>query len=277
MTVLGVRAHDFGRASAPELADRIAAAGFNAVQLAPSKALAGLEAGSLPSPAEARKIGLAFASRGIEIAVLGSYINPVFPEPGFRATELERFKRALSLAGEMGAGMVATETGATGPGGRAWAGDSGEEAFKLLAGSVEILLEEAEAQGAVMALEAAQGHVAPSSLRMARLLALFPSPSLRLVLDPANLVGPGMAGKASAIVAEALALLGPRTEALHAKDVVELEGQRKVVGAFSGCLDYGSIHAWAEGLPRKLWVLFEDGSPQVLAAARDAWLARGRS
>ena len=79
---IGVRAHDFGRLSAGELAAQVAARGLSAVQLAPGKALAGWE-GFGPGQLDARMArdaGQALARQGIEISVLGCYINPIHPE-----------------------------------------------------------------------------------------------------------------------------------------------------------------------------------------------------
>ena len=82
MMRIGVRAHDFGKLPAEELAARISARGLSCVQLALSKAIAGidLKPGEL-NPGMAFHIGQAFHRHGLQIAVLGCYINPIHPDP----------------------------------------------------------------------------------------------------------------------------------------------------------------------------------------------------
>ena len=108
---LGVRAHDFGRLPAGELASPVAAHGFTSVQLALNKAIAGLDLkpGDL-NPGLAFEIGQAFRRCGIQIAVLGCYINPLHPDPA-RHTNSRWFKEHLRFARDFGCGLVALETG----------------------------------------------------------------------------------------------------------------------------------------------------------------------
>ena len=90
---IGVRAHDFGCLPAGELAAKIAAKQMVCTHLAPSKAIAGLplKPGIL-NPGLAFDIGEEFRKHGVQIAVLGCYVNPIHPNPTTRKSLLGLFK-----------------------------------------------------------------------------------------------------------------------------------------------------------------------------------------
>ena len=112
MLEYGVRGHDFGRMTALELGEAIAARGIAWVQLALAKALTtpDCRTGNL-SPGLAKRIAGDLGRSGVGIAVLGCYINPVDEDAGAREAGLARFREHLRYARDFGCPLVATETG----------------------------------------------------------------------------------------------------------------------------------------------------------------------
>ena len=239
---LGVRAHDFGRASAGQLAERIAAAGFGCVQLALNKAIAGLElqAGDL-TPSLAREIGQAFRQHGVKIAVLGCYINPIHPDMPTRARLLEFFTDHLRVAREFGCGLVALESGSINADYSAHPANQGPEAFRDLLASLDWLLAAAEAAGVTVGLEAVVGHTVSSAKTMQRVLQMLGSRHLKVVLDPVNLLAAATVPQQRQILAEALDLLAPNLEVVHAKDFAVTDGVLQTRPAGRGQLEYDPI------------------------------------
>lgn len=213
---IGVRGHDYGRGTPQEMARRIADAGFCTTQLAISKAIEGMEndVGRL-TPGLANRIGSSFAEAGVEIAVLGCYIEPVHPDPEVRKVHLRRFKEHLLYARAMGGLVVGTETT------RYRGEESGREAaFQILLKSVYELVNEAEKCGAVVGVEPVAAHTLNSPELTARLLETIDSQHLQIIFDPVNLIRPETARDHDALLDRCFACFGERIVALHCKDIV---------------------------------------------------------
>ena len=216
---LGVRAHDFARLPAPELAERIAAKGFTSVQLALNKAIAGLNLrpGDL-NPGLAFAIGEAFRARGIQIAVLGCYINPLHPDRDTRRGLLSWFREHLRVARDFGCGLVALETGTPHPDYLPHPDTGSEVSFRQCREGLAELVSEAERFGVTVGIEAVTVHSVSTPERMRRMLDELDSPNVQVVFDPVNLLDFGNYRDARHIVEEAFRLFGDRIAVVHAKD-----------------------------------------------------------
>ncbi|HET7838358.1 MAG TPA: sugar phosphate isomerase/epimerase family protein [Rectinemataceae bacterium] len=275
MRALGCRAHDFGRLGAEELGSRVSAAGFTCVQLAPAKAIEGIKhrPGAL-DPARAAAISASLAARGVRIAVLGCYINPIHPDPEERESSIRRFAESLALARVFGCGIVATETGSLNADCSFHPGNSGKAAFSELVGSLETIAVEAERHGVYACIEGVASHVASSPARLAAILEAVPSPWLRVLFDPVNLLTASTWGEQGRMFEEAESLLGGRILAFHAKDF-QIEGVvSRVCPPCRGLLDYGRFLDMAERVAPDADVLIEDLRPADMAGAREFLLSR---
>jgi len=288
---LGCRAHDFGRLPLGELAARIADAGFDCIQFAPGKAVAGFEPGPDGGidPAFAARAASAFAKRGVRISVLGCYINPIHPDPDERRRSLDRFKAYLRAAPDLGCGIVATETGSLNADCSFNPGNRGEAPFEELLASVSELAGEAERRGVTFCVEGVVRHVAHSPRRLANLVAQTGSPALAFLLDPVNYLDESNYEDRGPIIDEAFALFGPRIRVLHAKDLLPAAaadaappGSRgaaatrpedagrapRIVPPGKGILDYPRILASLEAANPAADILIEDLRPEDMPAAR---------
>lgn len=262
---LGVRAHDFGKLPVGELAGRIASQGFCCVQLAPPKAIAGFdtESGRL-SPGFACHVKEAFQREGIQIAVLGCYINPVDPDLVQRRRQLERFKEYLRYARDFGCSVVGTETGSLKSDFSFHPGNHGEGAFQTLLGSVSELVREAERFGVCAGIEGVERYVISDSRRMKRLIDGIGSNNLQVIFDPVNLLSAENHQRQDDIIKEAFELFGDRIAVLHAKDfVVEAGGLRSVL-AGRGRLNFGLVADLIKARKPGLNVLMEDTDPATV-------------
>lgn len=263
MLRLGVRAHDFGRAPAEELAGRIAASGFSCVQLALNKAIAGLDlrAGDLTADL-ARSVGSAFAQHGVGIEVLGCYINPIYPDLATRRTLLEYFKDHLRFARDFGCGLVALESGSVNPDYLPHPENHGHEAFEAMLQSLSELVAEAEKCGVTVGLEAVTAHTVSSAQKMRRVLDIFCSKHLKVVFDPVNLLSAENADDQARVIPEALQLLGDDIAVFHAKDFILENGAIKTVPAGCGQLDYAPVLEFIRSRKPDSAILLEESEPQ---------------
>jgi sugar phosphate isomerase/epimerase len=241
MIRIGLRAHDYGCLPPEDLARTISAYGVESVQLALSKALSNPPAPGSLSPGYARAVRRAFEQKGIAIAVLGCYINPVHPDRDERERSLKLFEEHLRFSRDFGCSLVATETGSHDPG-CSWHPDTKKsEAFDLLCFSLERLLKTAEICGSIAGIEpVADRHTVSSIELTAKIIEKFPSPALGVIYDPVNLIpGEGLSCGQGDFFREALDAFGSRIMAVHLKDF-RMEGGKKTgdLPAGTGELDW---------------------------------------
>ena len=268
---VGVRAHDFGRYPATELARRIAAQDLKAVQLALGKAVTGLEnlqLGQL-NPGLAWQVGEAFRNQGVQIAVLGCYINPIHPDEGERRRLLRYFKEHLRFARDFGCSIVALESGSVNADYSPSPENHREESFHAMLASLSELVAEAERFGVVVGLEAVTSHTVSSPKKMRRVLDMVRSNNLQVVLDPVNLLSAENYPDQTRIVGEALELFGDRVAVVHAKDFVVENGAMKTVPAGSGQFDYTPILNFIRSRKPGISVLLEEAGESVAPGCRN--------
>jgi sugar phosphate isomerase/epimerase len=256
------------------LADTLAALKPASIQLALAKAfLSAPPAGGL-SPGYARAIRDTFADRGIAIAVLGCYINPVHPDPEIRENSLRRFEEHLRYARDFGCALVGTETGSCNPD-CSWHPDTEKpETFDLLCSSIDRLVTYAEKCGSIVAVEAvADQHTVHSIEAMAKLLERFPSPALRVIYDPVNLIPiKGLQENQADFFNRAFDAFGDRIAAIHAKDFRMENGRRgDGIPAGTGELDYPSLIEIIKRRKPDIDILLENGKPETITRVRTEW------
>ena len=266
---IGVRAHDFGCLSADELAGKIAAKHLVCAQLAPGKAIAGLmlKPGTL-NPGLASEIGGAFHRHGVQIAVLGCYVNPIHPDPATRKSLLGLFKEHLRYARDFGNGLVALETGSLNADYLPHQENHGEAAFQQSLASIAELVAEAEAFGVIVGIEAVASHVVSTPRKMRRMLDAVASNNLQVVFDPVNLLSLENHHEQERVIGESLELFGDRIAIIHAKDFVVENGQFKSTSAGLGKLRHDLVMKFAISQKPGISILLEDTNEQT---AEDSW------
>jgi len=261
---IGVRAHDFGRLSAGELATRIAAKQMVCAQLAPGKAIAGLELKpGVLSPGLAFDIGSAFQKHGVQIAVLGCYVNPIHPDPTVRKSLLGLFKEHLRYARDFGNGLVALETGSVDADYSPHPDNHGEIAFQESLASIAELVAEAEKFGVIVGIEAVTSHVVSTPQKMRRMLDAVGSNNLQVVFDPVNLLSLENHREQERIIGESLELFGDRIAAIHAKDFVVENGQFRFARAGLGKLRHDLVMKFAVKEKPGINILLEDANEET--------------
>ncbi len=269
---LGVRAHDFGRRPVAELAECIAQQGFSCVQLAPPKAIAGFDAEPGRLTAEfGRQVREAFGRQGVEIAVLGCYINLVDPDPARRRAQLDRFKEYLRFARDFGCRVVGTETGSLQADYSFHPDNRGEAAFQTVVASVRELVAEAERCGATVGIEGVERYVVSDPRRMQRLLEEVKSEHLGVIFDVVNLLSVENHLRQGEIMREAFALWGDRIAIIHAKDFVVEDGRLRSVLSGQGMLDHGPLVEFIRRREPSLPVLLEDTEPATVERGVRFW------
>jgi sugar phosphate isomerase/epimerase len=266
MIRIGLRAHDYGCLPPEDLAQTISAYGVESVQLALSKALSNPPAPGSLSPGYARTLRGTFERKGLAIAVLGCYINPVHPDRDERERGLTLFEEHLRFSRDFGCSLVGTETGSRDPGCSYHPDTKKSETFDLLCFSLERLLKTAEICGSIAGIEpVADRHTVSSIELMARLIEKFPSPALGVIYDPVNLIpGGGLSGSQEEFFREALDAWGSRIMAVHLKDF-RMEGGKKIgdLPAGAGELDWSCLLKLLMEKKPGIDLLLENSGPET--------------
>lgn len=267
---IGVRAHDFGCLPAGELAAKIAAQNLVCAQLALGKAIAGLNLKpGILNPGLAFEIGEAFHQHGVQIAVLGCYVNPIHPDPATRKALLGLFKEHLRYARDFGNGLVALETGSVNADYSPHPENHGEAAFQQSLASLAELVAEAENFGVVVGIEAVASHVVSTPQKMRRMLEAVASNNLQVVFDAVNLLSVENFHAQERVIGEAFELFGERIAIIHAKDFVVENGQIKSASAGRGRLRHDLVMKFAVEEKPGISILLEDTNPQTVPESRD--------
>ena len=248
MMQIGIRLHDVNAGLAPEeqtLEARAAKAreeGFSCVHLAFSKVIQGvtLDECALTEglAAYSRRV---FARNGLDVAVLGCYLNLAHPDPERLRGIQSRYYGHLRVASLLGAGVVGTETGAPNPEYKMDANTHGREALDAFIRGLAPVVERAEHWGVAVAIEPVWKHIVYDANRAAAVLDAIRSPNLRIILDPVNLLYPGNADGRERVIGDAIHKLGDRVAVVHLKDFVREGAELKACAAGTGEMDYTQV------------------------------------
>jgi sugar phosphate isomerase/epimerase len=151
------------------------------------------------------------------------------------------------------------------------------EAWSDMRAGVEAALVVAEQHGVTLAFEPEHNNVVDDAAAGRRLLSELDSPTLKAIIDPANLFPGGGLAHQSDTLREAFELLGDELVLAHAKDV---GADGTIAAAGRGDLDYDLYVALLRELDRDVPLILHGLAEAEVASSRrfvQAALARGIS
>lgn len=245
---IGIRLHDVNAGLAPAeqtMEARAAKAreeGFACVHLALSKVMKGIDFDECAlTEGLAMHTRRVFAQNGLDIAVLGCYLNLAHPDPDRLRDIQSRYFGHLRAAALMGAGVVGTETGAPNPEYKTDANTHAGEALDTFIRNLAPVVERAEHWGVAVAIEPVWKHIVYDADRALAVLNAIQSPNLRIILDPVNLLYAGNAGQREQVIGDAMDKLADHIAVVHLKDFVREGAELRSVAAGTGEMDYTQI------------------------------------
>ncbi len=248
MIQLGIRLHDVNSASAPEgqtleaRAKKAREEGFSCVHLALSKCIAGVAFDDAAlTEGLAAYVRRVFRDKGLDVAVLGCYLNLAHPDEEKLREIQSRYYGNLRVAALAGVGMVGTETGAPNAAYKRDANTHSTEALHTLMRNLEPVVERAERCGVTLAVEPVLNHIVYNPDRALELIRGIGSRNLRIIFDPVNLLGPENVDDRERVLGEAMDKLCDHIAMVHLKDYVRADGKLVSVAAGTGEMDYTEI------------------------------------
>jgi sugar phosphate isomerase/epimerase len=238
---IGARAHDFGRHTADALASVIKDAGFDCVQLAPAKAIEGINRIADIQIQHLVEINCAFARHGLEITVLGCYIEPSLTDKEKRLENVKLFCDNLHHAKYLNAKIVGTETTALDTN---TPREEREKRYALLKDSLLRMAEAAEKTDRYIGIEPVAEHTLNTPELTRRLLDEIKSNKLKLIFDPANLLLPETIYEQNRIFNQMIHLSGDDIAVMHIKNIAVENGKKAWCKISEGVIDYTPLFNW---------------------------------
>ncbi|MCL2197481.1 MAG: sugar phosphate isomerase/epimerase [Defluviitaleaceae bacterium] len=267
---VGVRAHDFGRQPVASLAANIREAGFECVQLAPTKAIEGIGSFADINLGHLDEALEAFSRQNLEITVLGCYIEPSVTDNEQRLKNVEIFRQNITNAKRLGIKIVGTET--TNMDINTPTAER-EKIYALLKDSVLRMVEQAEKENVFVGIEPVAEHTLNTPQLTRRLLDEVKSDKLKIIFDPVNLVLPSTLFEQDKIFNELFTLCGEEIVAVHIKDI-EIEYNEKMWREIGkGAINYSLIMPWLHKNKPDISILREGVKPE--SYARDLTVMKG--
>lgn len=273
---LGIRLHDVNAGLAPELqtmearAQKAREEGFSCVHLALGKVIKGVTFDNCAlSEGLAMHTKRVFAENGLDIAVLGCYLNLAHPDPEKLKDIQSRYYGHLRVAALMGAGVVGTETGAPNPEYKMDANTHSGEALDAFIRGLAPVVERAERWGVSVAIEPVWKHIVYDADRAVKVLDAIQSPNLRIILDPVNLLYAGNADDRERVIGDAIHKLGEHVAVVHLKDFAREGDDLRAVAAGTGEMDYTQVLRFMKERKPYIQATLENTSNDNAATARE--------
>ena len=277
----GARGHDVTWGDTPErLASGLAGYGVHTVQLALAKSFPSISSDAAHlNPGMGMRVRRALDAHGVDIAVLGCYINMTHPNAGLRESALRRFEAHLANARFFGSPMVASETGSVDAApGRFTEENFSEAMYRQALDSIRRLVAVGERFGTMVGIEPGANHPIYDIATTERLLADVDSPWLGIIFDATAYTTPdgrGVDGSTQLQLAQtAFDRFGERIMAVHIADFTVEPSDATACGtdirrcdAGDGVLDIEGILTLANA--RRPWipVIFEHTVDEAIARA----------
>lgn len=210
-----------------------------------------------------------FAENGLDIAVLGCYLNLAHPDPEKLKDIQSRYYGHLRVAALMGAGVVGTETGAPNPEYKMDANTHSGEALDAFIRGLAPVVERAERWGVSVAIEPVWKHIVYDADRAVKVLDAIQSPNLRIILDPVNLLYAGNADDRERVIGDAIHKLGEHVAVVHLKDFAREGDDLRAVAAGTGEMDYTQVLRFMKERKPYIQATLENTSNDNAATARE--------
>lgn len=267
---IGLRLHDAKQLPLEERLVEVRKQGFVCGHLALSKVISeNTTDNSALTPGYAMHLKNMFAAVGIDIAVLGCYLNLAHPDQGQLEKIKERYLANIRFAAHLGCGVVGTETGAPNTAYEFEPACHTEEALQIFITNLKPVVEYAQKMGVIIAIEPVYKHIVCNPKRARQVLDTIKSPNLQIILDPVNLLFEGNYQDREGIINEAIELLGDDVAVVHIKDFILVEGKMKSVAAGMGMMDYKNILRFIKEKKPYIHTTLEDTTPDNAVFARE--------
>ena len=257
---IGVRAHDYGKRTADELARILHEEGYQAAQLALPRAIEGINGYGDITLKHLDEIRAAFDKYQVEIPVFSCYMDLGTPDRESRETAVSNIKKCLAYSKEVGAGMVGTET--------SYSRLTAEEKkiwYPHMLDSVKRVMDEAVRLDAKFVLEPVYWHPLENLEVVLDVIGQIKDEQhLRLIFDASNLLEFPETTDQNAYWKNWMESIGTYVDAMHIKDFcLDDKGLYQPTLLGEGVIDYSAISEWLHANRPDMYLLREGMNPET--------------
>lgn len=273
MIQLGLRLHDAEKLPVEELLPLVRRKGFTCSHLALSKLFKDLPCTPAAlTPGYANYLKRVFTASGIDIAVIGNYLNLLHPDEEYLRDAYEKYYAHIRFASLLGCGMVGSETGAPNREYTFCPECRKDETLSLFIKRLKPIVRCAEEFGVIFAIEPVARHSVYDPKSCRRVLDEIGSHNLQVLFDPVNMLDLDNVDHRDELFQEAIELLGKDIAMVHLKDFVRVnEGcGLKSVGAGTGEMNYTAIMKYLKKEKPFIYATLENTKPENAASCRQA-------
>ncbi len=193
-------------------------------------------------PLVAAEAARTLVETGMHVASLSGTFNMAHPDASVRREGLARLTELVPVAEHFRAPVLSLCTGTRNVDSM-WRGhpdNQTPEAWRDFTGTLEKILHVAECYQVILGVEPEPGNVVDGARTARRLLDAYPSPCLKIIFDPANLVDARSLDNRRAAIDEGFDLLGPDIALAHAKELAT-DGTAGGLPPGAGILDWRHV------------------------------------
>ena len=272
MIQFGLRLHDAEKLPMEQLLPLVRKKGFTCAHLALSKTVKDVPCTpSALTPGYALYLRHLFEQNGIDIAVLGNYLNLAYPDETVLDAIREKYYAHICFASLLGCGMVGTETGCPNVEYKYCPECRTDAALAAFIKTLKPIVRCAEQYGVTLAIEPVARHIVYDAKRARTVLDEIGSHNLQILFDPVNMLSMENVDRREEVFAEAIELLGKDVAMIHFKDFVRqnADGQLKACGAGQGEMEnYTTILRFAKQEKPYVFATLENTTPENAEACR---------
>lgn len=226
------------------------------------------------TPGYANYLKKAFQAGGIDIAILGNYLNLLHPDEDYLDYAVRMYMAHIRFASLLGCTMVATETGAPNREYAYCPECRDEKSLSLFIKRLKPIVRCAEQFGVILAVESVARHSMWNPAACRKVLDEIGSPNLQLIFDPVNLLDISNVDHCSELFQEYFELVGEEIAAVHLKDYRHTPDGKELitigVGAGLGEMDYSQVMGYLKKNKPHIFATLEDSTPSDAAASAEA-------
>lgn len=273
MLQIGIRLHDAEDLPLEQLFPVLRGQGMTCCHLALKKSFPDVPCTpSSLTPGYASWLRRTFEQGGIQIAILGNYLNLLHPDPDYIAQAVELYCAHLRFASMLGCTMVATETGAPNREYAFCPECRTEQSLSRFIERLKPIVRCAEQFGVILAIEPVAVHSMWNPAACRKVLDEVGSHNLQILFDPVNLLDAGNVDHREEIFQEFFELVGTEIAAVHLKDYITSPDGRELIqiGAGLGEMDYSGIMAFLKREKPHIFAILENSTPDNAAGCAEA-------
>lgn len=260
---IGIRLHDTAEQPFEERLETVRNQGFSCVQLALSKTFRNLPVSSdALTPGFAMYLKKLFAKAGLDVAVLGCYLNLAHPDAEELRKITKEYMAHIRFASLLGCGVVGTETGAPNREYKFEDACHSRAALDTFIRNLRPVVRYAEKMGVILAIEPVFKHIVHDSQSTKTVLDEIDSPNLQVIFDPVNLLDISNYNNQGDIIEEAVTVLGSDIAVVHLKDFVIEDNHMIPVAAGLGNMNYNAVIKFIKEKKPYIQVCLENTLPE---------------